>query len=720
MSNTEETMHQLMRQHRIATYAISLGLMTVLMLLLQPIPSASAQQLTELTTGENGGTTPHGRHIKNNDTTLATAPTLPHSTKSFEKMDSQTSTRKPHRLIRKPQSTPVASVEPSLSGSSPISSLPTPPPSLQSDNTNSQSREPLSLSRSIGAVSPLPTASIAPAPTTRTSTNPTTGTPSARTIPLASAGAGNSPISGNGGGGGRTMQRLAAEMPGLAQLISPPLVPVVSVNPAIRANPTSLSFTAQQGGGNPTAQTLIISNAGGGTLSWSASDSTTWLSLSSTSGTDSGTVIVSATTGALTPGSYSGTVILSATGASTVTVPVTFTVTTAPIPPAIGASPASFSFTAQVGANPAAQTLTISNRGNGTLSWSASDNAAWLTLSPASGTGNSPVTLTVTTATLTTGSYSSLITLTATGATAVTVPVTLTVTAAPVPPAIGASPTSLSFTAQQGGGNPIAQTLTISNTGGGSLSWSASDNAAWLTLSPASGTGNGTVTLTVATGSLTAGTYSGSINLGATGASSITVPVTFTVTAPAVTPTIGLSSTAFSFTATQGAANPASKTLSITNPGTGTLTWSITDNASWLTLTPASGSTTTGASPVTLSVNTAGLLAGPFTAAITVTATAATNSPQTIPVTLTLSAPTTSTATLAWNANTEMDVAGYKVYQATASGAYATPIATLPKTALSYTAVGLQVGTTYYFTLTAYDTAGNESQKSAEVSKSIF
>jgi fibronectin type 3 domain-containing protein len=124
---------------------------------------------------------------------------------------------------------------------------------------------------------------------------------------------------------------------------------------------------------------------------------------------------------------------------------------------------------------------------------------------------------------------------------------------------------------------------------------------------------------------------------------------------------------------------------------------------------------------VTLSVNTAGLLAGPFTAAITVTATAATNSPQTIPVTMTLSAPTTSTVTLTWNANTEPDLAGYKVYQAIASGAYPpTPIATVLKPATSYVATGLQVGTTYFFVITSYDTAGNESVPSNEVSKSIF
>src|SRR5574341_802894 len=230
----------------------------------------------------------------------------------------------------------------------------------------------------------------------------------------------------------------------------------------------------------------------------------------------------------------------------------------APVPPAIGASPTSFSFAAtQGGANPASQTLSLSNTGGGTLSWSASDNATWLTVSPGSGTGNGTVTLTATTGMLTTGSYSGVITLAATGATSVTVPVTFTVAAAPVPPAIGASPTSFSFTATQGGANPASQTLSLSNTGGGTLSWSASDNAAWLTVSPASGTGNGTVSLSVTTGTLTTGSYSGVITLAATGATPVTVPITFTVSAAPVPPAIGASPTSFSFAATQGGTNPA-------------------------------------------------------------------------------------------------------------------------------------------------------------------
>ncbi|MGH7182494.1 MAG: BACON domain-containing protein [Nitrospiraceae bacterium] len=106
-----------------------------------------------------------------------------------------------------------------------------------------------------------------------------------------------------------------------------------------------------------------------------------------------------------------------------------------------------------------------------------------------------------------------------------------------VPPATGASPTSLSFVATLGVTNPAAtQTLRISNTGDGTLSWSASSNAAWLKLSRAMGTGNGVVTVSVVTSTTAAGTYNGSITLSAIGASPVTVPVTLTVAAAPVSP----------------------------------------------------------------------------------------------------------------------------------------------------------------------------------------
>jgi hypothetical protein len=253
----------------------------------------------------------------------------------------------------------------------------------------------------------------------------------------------------------------------------------------------------------------------------------------------------------------------------------------------------------------------------------------------------------------------------------------------------------------------------ISNTGGGTLSWSASDNAAWLTLSPASGTGNGAVTLTATTGTLTAGSYSGAVTMSATGASPVTVPVTFTVTA---SPNISLNPSGLTYAATQGAANPANQTVSLTNTG-GTLNWTVSDSASWLSVSPASGSSSSS-STLTAAVNTTGLAAGSYNGTITVSATG--SSSRTVAVTLTVSAPTTSSATLTWAPNTDSDLAGYKIYRATASGAYGAALATVPVGTVTYQATGLSANTTYFFVITAYNSAGNESSFSNEVSKQIF
>ena len=82
--------------------------------------------------------------------------------------------------------------------------------------------------------------------------------------------------------------------------------------------------------------------------------------------------------------------------------------------------------------------------------------------------------------------------------------------------------------------------------------------------------------------------------------------------------------------------------------------------------------------------------------------------------------PTGETATLTWDANSEPDLQGYKIYLATASGGYGAPIATLPIDVTSYTVTGLESGTTYFFSVTAYNSSGAESSFSNEVSKTLL
>ncbi|RKQ94073.1 all-beta uncharacterized protein [Solirubrobacter pauli] len=312
----------------------------------------------------------------------------------------------------------------------------------------------------------------------------------------------------------------------------------------------------------------------------------------------------------------------------------------APAPPTVAVSPGALSFSGTVGAtSPAAKTLAISNAGGGTLSWTASESVGWLSVSPGSGTNAGTVTVTPDVSGLAAGTYTTDVTITAPGATGSpsTVPVTFTVSA-PVPPSLQVSPSSLAFSATTGGAAPAAKTLTVANGGGGTLTWTAETNASWLSAAPASGSGGGTITVTPSIAGLDPGTYSGTVTVSAAGAtgSPASIPVTLTITAPPP-PALAVTPTTLAFAATLGQANPAAKTLAVSNSGSGSLAVTVADDAAWLTATPASGS-----APLTVTVTPSitGLAAGTYAANVTVTATTsgATGSPKTIPVTLTVAA----------------------------------------------------------------------------------
>jgi len=74
---------------------------------------------------------------------------------------------------------------------------------------------------------------------------------------------------------------------------------------------------------------------------------------------------------------------------------------------------------------------------------------------------------------------------------------------------------------------------------------------------------------------------------------------------------------------------------------------------------------------------------------------------------------------MAWDANTEPDLAGYKMYQSTtgATGPWVL-IRTIPKGTLVAASNDLPDGT-YHWTLTAFDTAGNESGYSNIIFRTI-
>ncbi len=72
---------------------------------------------------------------------------------------------------------------------------------------------------------------------------------------------------------------------------------------------------------------------------------------------------------------------------------------------------------------------------------------------------------------------------------------------------------------------------------------------------------------------------------------------------------------------------------------------------------------------------------------------------------------------ISWDANQEPDLAGYKVYYGQETGKYVANVDA--KLALKYVFSNLTEGQTYFFVVTAYDTAGNESVYSVEVSTEV-
>ncbi|MHC4154421.1 MAG: S8 family serine peptidase [Planctomycetota bacterium] len=99
-------------------------------------------------------------------------------------------------------------------------------------------------------------------------------------------------------------------------------------------------------------------------------------------------------------------------------------------------------------------------------------------------------------------------------------------------------------------------------------------------------------------------------------------------------PLIEISAAELRFCAKEGAANPAPQTFFISNSGRNTLNWQITEDCSWLEVTPSSGESTGELDIVTLTTHIGGLALGNYTCELTVSDADAANSPQTVLVNL--------------------------------------------------------------------------------------
>ncbi|MCX5973661.1 MAG: amidase domain-containing protein, partial [Coprothermobacterota bacterium] len=225
------------------------------------------------------------------------------------------------------------------------------------------------------------------------------------------------------------------------------------------------------------------------------------------------------------------------------------------------------------------------------------------------------------------------------------------------PLTLTATPAAFTFSCTRSQTNPPPQTLEVWNTGTGTLNWTASEGVAWLSLDPTSGSSTGEhdlVTLSVDAASLSTGTYTATITLAAIGAGNSPQQVQVNLTVQEPLPRIGYSPAGLTFSCIQGQGNPIPRNLDVWNAGGGSLNWTASEGAGWLSLTPTSGSSTGEHDPIALSVDASALSAGTYTATITLAAVGADNSPQSVGVTLVVSDSATHTVTYSLQPNWNM------------------------------------------------------------------
>ena len=420
----------------------------------------------------------------------------------------------------------------------------------------------------------------------------------------------------------------------------PPVVLAIS--------PTSRNVAVQQGSAAPSDNaTVTLTGVNAATATWAATKKKAWTTLTTASGTGSGTLAWSRSATGLAVGTYIDTITVTSVGAtgSPGVVYDTLRITAPPIPVVLAVTPAGRAVSVQQGnsAPPDNATVTLTGTNAASTAWTATKRKAWTTLTTASGTGSGTAAWSRSTTGLAVGTYVDTITVTALGAASgspATVFDTLRITPIPVPVTLAVNPLGRAVSVQQGNPAPVDNaTVTLAGTNAATTAWIATNKRAWNTLTTANGTGSGTVRWSRNATGLAVGTYVDTITVTAPAAigSPIMVFDTLRITPIPVPVTLAVSPLGRAVSVQQG--NPApvdNATVTLAGTNAATTAWIATNKQAWNTLTTANG---TGSGTVRWSRNATGLAVGTYVDTITVTAPAAVGSPIMVFDTLRITAP---------------------------------------------------------------------------------
>jgi len=282
-----------------------------------------------------------------------------------------------------------------------------------------------------------------------------------------------------------------------ADLQLSPLAPELSISTALLnfgTGSTSLAFT--------------ITNSGVGILTWNVISVANWITINPANGStenESDVVTVTVNRTAMSFGNHYETITIGS-NANSVTIDILMTIQN-PNAPQLSVYPVALDFES----SDTEMSLNIQNTGTGLLTWNVTDDKSWLSISPQSGTTENEVdelTVTIDRLNQSPGVQTGTIIISSDGGNQ-NISVQFTI---PDEPTLSVTPSSLDFGSEQ-----TVLPISIANAGSGDLSWSVSDNQAWIVANPTAGTNDGTVNITISRDGVSPGNYSGTVTIDSDG-----------------------------------------------------------------------------------------------------------------------------------------------------------------------------------------------------------
>ena len=256
------------------------------------------------------------------------------------------------------------------------------------------------------------------------------------------------------------------------------------ITPSLSVNPTSLMLESAS---NSTGQITVNSN-----VNWTATGDVSWLSVTPGNGSNTGTVMVTATSANASQLPRNGTVTITGSG---ITRTVTITQSAPTIPPSLTVAPTNL--TLGSAANSSAQVSVTSN-----VNWTTSADVSWLAVLPINGSNNNAVSVTATSANTSQVPRSGIVTISGSG---IIRTVAVTQNAPIINPSLAVAPASLTLGSAANSNDQINITSNVN--------WTASADVSWLTVLPANGSNNGVVAVTATSANTTQGPRTGTVTI---------------------------------------------------------------------------------------------------------------------------------------------------------------------------------------------------------------